>query len=81
MGGEILASLVLGQENAWTASPLVRGPRGRFPPEPLRYAGSLIVRNAIRRQEGAEDAGRTPRAIDVALARFAAAAGKADKHA
>ncbi|MBS0393202.1 MAG: FAD-dependent oxidoreductase [Proteobacteria bacterium] len=79
MGGEILSSLALGLDNAWTRSPLVHGPRGRFPPEPARYLGSLLVRNAIRRKEAAEDAGRPPSRIDSALARLAASAGKADK--
>ena len=79
LGGEILASLALGLDNAWTSSPLVAGPRGRFPPEPVRYLGSLLVRNAIRRKEAAEDAGRRPHLWDVGLSRFAAAAGKADK--
>ncbi|QCI13169.1 FAD-dependent oxidoreductase [Pseudomonas putida] len=79
MGGQILASLALGQDNAWTRSPLVNGPLGLFPPEPIRYLGSLLVRDAIRRKERAEDRGQRPRRLDVRLARFAAAAGKADK--
>ncbi|MGE7956063.1 FAD-dependent oxidoreductase [Pseudomonas sp. NPDC089530] len=79
MGGQILASLVLGLDNPWTRSPLVNGPLGYFPPEPLRYLGSLLVRNAIRRKERAEDRGCRPRHLDVRLARLAAAAGKADK--
>jgi glycine/D-amino acid oxidase-like deaminating enzyme len=79
MGGEILSALALGIDNAWTRSALVRGPLGRFPPEPIRYVGSMVVRNAIRRKEAAEDAGRAPRMLDTRLARFAAAAGKADK--
>jgi putative aminophosphonate oxidoreductase len=79
MGGEILSSLALGLDNAWTASALVQGPLGRFPPEPVRYIGSLVVRNAIRRKEAAEDRGERPSGVDVRLARFAAAAGKADK--
>ncbi len=79
MGGEILASLALGEDDVWSRSALVQGPRGHFPPEPARYLGSLLVRNAIRRKEAAEDAGRPPRGWDVRLARLAAAAGKADK--
>jgi len=79
MGGQVLASLALGLDNEWTCSPLVSGPRGRFPPEPIRFVGSLIVRNAIRRKEAAEDVGSRPFPLDVALSRFAAAAGKADK--
>ncbi|MOA60574.1 hypothetical protein D3C78_1854850 [compost metagenome] len=57
----------------------MKGPLGLFPPEPIRYLGSLVVRNAIRRKERAEDHGLRPRRLDVRLARFAAAAGKADK--
>jgi len=79
MGGQILSSLALGLDNPWTRSPLVKGPLGLFPPEPIRYLGSLMVRNAIRRKEQAEDRGVRPRRLDVRLARFAAAAGKADK--
>ena len=60
MGGQILASMVQGLDNAWTRSPLVNGPLGFFPPEPIRYLGSLMVRNAIRRKERAEDHGRRP---------------------
>ena len=79
IGGTLLASLALGQDNEWTRSPLARGPLGKFPPEPMRYAGSILVRNAIRRKERAEDAGRRPSALDARLSQFAAAAGKADK--
>ncbi|PRE84548.1 FAD-dependent oxidoreductase [Burkholderia multivorans] len=79
MGGQILSSLVLDADNAWTRSPLVQGPLGRFPPEPLRYVGAHVVRNAIRRKERAEDENRRPAAVDTWLAKFASAAGKADK--
>ncbi|MFC6336653.1 FAD-dependent oxidoreductase [Pseudomonas sp. CCM 7891] len=79
MGGQILSSMVLGVDNEWTRSPLLKGPLGYFPPEPIRYLGSLLVRNAIRRKENAEDHGRRPRRLDIGLAKFAAAAGKADK--
>jgi putative aminophosphonate oxidoreductase len=78
LGGQILSSLVLEQDNAWTRSGLTRGPRGQFPPEPFRYVGSLVVRNAIRRKERAEDRDRTPWFFDRALARLAEPAGKAD---
>ena len=79
MGGQILSSLVLDEDNAWTRSPLIRGPLGHFPPEPFRYAGSIVVRNAIRRKERAEDKDRTPWWLDRQLAKLANAAGKADK--
>ena len=79
MGGQLLSSLVLDLDNDWTRSPLAQGPRGHFPPEPLRYAGSIVVRNAIRRKEHAEDLGRAPWWLDRQLSKLAAAAGKADK--
>ena len=70
---------MLDQDNAWTRSPLTQGPRGQFPPEPIRYVGSILVRNAIRRKERAEDEDRSPWLIDRMLSKFANAAGKADK--
>ena len=60
-------------------SPLAQGHLGQFPPEPIRYIGSLIVRNAIRRKERAEDLQREPWLIDKLLSKFANAAGKSDK--
>lgn len=79
MGAKLLSALVLGQDNAWSRSKLARGPLGQFPPEPVRYLGSLMVRNAIRRKERDEDQDRLPRSWDCWLASFAAAAGKSDK--
>ena len=79
MGGQILSSLVLDQDNAWTRSPLTSGPLGHFPPEPLRFMGSIVVRNAIRRKERAEDEDRQPWLADRMLSKLASAAGKADK--
>lgn len=79
LGGQILASLALDLDNEWTRSPLLRGPLGRFPPEPIRYIGSIVVRNAIRRKEHAEDLDRKPSVLDEMLSRLADAAGKSDK--
>ena len=79
MGGQILSSMLLDLDNAWTRSPLAKGPLGQFPPEPLRYVGSIVVRDAIRRKERAEDENRRPWLVDTMLSKFANAAGKADK--
>ncbi|MGJ7565777.1 FAD-dependent oxidoreductase [Variovorax sp. GB1R11] len=79
MGGQILSSLVLDEDNAWTRSPLLQGPLGLFPPEPIRYIGSIVVRDAIRRKEAAEDRDTRPWMVDRLLSKFANAAGKADK--
>lgn len=80
LGGKILMSLALALDNEWTRSPIVQGPKGYFPPEPIRYVGSIAVRNAIRRKERAEDQDLQPWFWDVWLSRLADAAGKADKN-
>lgn len=79
MGGQILSSMLLELDNEWTRSPLTHGPLGQFPPEPFRYLGSIMVRNAIRRKERAEDESRQPWLLDTLLSKFANAAGKSDK--
>ncbi|WP_041770290.1 FAD-binding oxidoreductase [Metapseudomonas resinovorans] len=78
LGGRILASLALGRDDQWSRCPLVERQCRRFPPEPLRYIGGSMVRNAVIRKERAELAGATPAALDRMLARFAPA-GLEDK--
>ncbi len=70
-GGRILASLALGRDDEWASTPLARSAPDGFPPEPLRYVGGGLVRNAVRRIEAAQDGNRAPAALDRALARFA----------
>lgn len=60
LGGRVLASLVLARDDEWSNAGIVRDPVGRFPPEPLRYVGGLVVRGAVARRERAEDAGGRP---------------------
>lgn len=79
MGGKILSAMVLDLDNEWSRCGLTTGPKGYFPPEPFRWTGAMLVRNAIRRKEAAEDAGKTPLWLDKQLAKLANAAGKADK--
>ncbi|MBP2698813.1 FAD-dependent oxidoreductase [Photobacterium lucens] len=79
IGGQILSSLVLDLDNGWSRCGLVSGPKGSFPPEPIRWCGAMMVRDAIRRKENAEDNGKAPFWLDKQLAKFANAAGKADK--
>ena len=79
LGGKILASLVLEKNDEWSNAGFVGGVKGYFPPEPFRYYGALMVRNAIRRKEKAEDLEKNPLWIDKQFAKFAKAAGKADK--
>jgi len=79
LGGEFLSSMVLGLKNEWTESKMAKGPLGSFPPEPIRYIGAQLVKNAILRKEQREDKGKQAFWFDNQLAKFAAAAGKADK--
>ena len=78
LGGDILSSLALGKDDSWSTSALVDAPAKPFPPEPFRFVGSLMVRNAIRRKERREDAGHNGNWLDCQLAKLANFAGKAD---
>ena len=71
VGARILASLALGLDDEWSASPLVDRPHQRFPPEPIRYLGGRLVRRAVVGKEAAERAGVRPHGLAVALARLA----------
>ncbi len=58
IGGRVLASLALGRDDEWSGCGLARGvPGGRFPPEPVRWAGGQLVRRAVARKERVETAG------------------------
>ncbi|WP_374335144.1 FAD-dependent oxidoreductase [Leeia sp.] len=78
LGGQILSSLLLDEDNIWTRSGLAQGPQASFPPEPVRWLGAQLVRGAIRRVETAEDRAQPSRWLDRKLARLASMAGKAD---
>lgn len=79
IGGKILSSLVLDLDNPWTRCGMTNGPLGHFPPEPFRWVGAMLVRDAVRRKENAEDNENAPLWIDKQLAKLAGPAGKADK--
>lgn len=70
-GARILASLALGNDDRWAQCALTRGPKQVFPPEPVRYLGALVVKDAVRRKEAYEDAGKEAPAL---LGRLAALA-------
>lgn len=78
LGGKILSSLALGAEDEWSTTALVDGVQGRFPPEPARFVGAQIVRQAVIRKERAEAAGRKPRRLARLVAKLAPA-GLEDK--
>jgi glycine/D-amino acid oxidase-like deaminating enzyme len=56
---KILASSALGRADEWSQAGLNRGVPSTFPPEPVRFLGGLLVREAVRRKEGREDRGLT----------------------
>jgi len=68
LGGKILASLALGADDAWAASPLTTPWHRRLPPEPLRSLGAPIVKAAVRRKEMIEDAGMIPDRLTTVVA-------------
>ena len=79
LGGKILSSLLLAQDNEWTRSKLAQGPLAQFPPEPIRWPGAMLIRNAIRRVETAQDNEQQVHWLDQQLASLAQIASKADK--
>ena len=68
LGGQILASLVLGHEDEWTRLPLATRRVPTLPPEPFRRLGGGLIRAAILSVEEAQDAGRRPRVAARAVA-------------
>lgn len=78
LGGRVLASLTLGRDDPWSHCPLVERRCRNSPPEPLRYLGGPLVRNAILRKERAELTGITPSATNRFFMCFASA-GPEDK--
>jgi glycine/D-amino acid oxidase-like deaminating enzyme len=58
--GRILGRRALGIDDEYTRCGLVGGVPGYLPPEPFRTAGGLLVRDAVRRAEDAEERGGRP---------------------
>jgi glycine/D-amino acid oxidase-like deaminating enzyme len=70
LGGKVLASRALGKDTDERSIPLWDRVSGTFPPDPIRYAGAHVVREAVRRKEFREQQGRRPTRISVALSRL-----------
>lgn len=66
--GAILARMALDERDGLTGLPLVSPPRRLLPPEPLRVIGGEAIRVALDRKERAEEAGRRPGPVSVAVA-------------
>lgn len=78
VGGEILSSMALEEDNEWTKSNFCKGPLKMFPPEPFRWLGAMVIRNAVRRKEKNQEIGKNPFWIDKQLAKLAVSVGRVD---
>jgi glycine/D-amino acid oxidase-like deaminating enzyme len=68
LGGEILARLALDRRDELTGLALVDPPRKLFPPEPLRWLGGTVIRQALVRRDDAEAWGRRPDQVTALVA-------------
>jgi putative aminophosphonate oxidoreductase len=68
---KMLASSALHRDDEWAGSPFNCGVCGTFPPEPLRFVGGLVVRQAVRHKEGREDKGKSVDPVTKAVAGLA----------
>ena len=57
LGGRILAALALGSDEPLTRLAVVRPVSRAMPPEPFRYVGARVLREAMIRREDREEAG------------------------
>ena len=60
LAGRILAALVTGADDPIARLPIVGRRQPLLPPEPVRFIGARVVREALIRQDDALDAGRRP---------------------
>jgi glycine/D-amino acid oxidase-like deaminating enzyme len=70
LAGKILASLAMHADDGFTRLAIVDDRPKRFPPEPFRSPGALVVNEAIRRKDDTEDAGRRAGPVTTFLARI-----------
>ena len=60
LAGRVLAALVDGGNDPIARLAVVGARTRRFPPEPIRYVGARLVREALVRRDDTEDRGRRP---------------------
>jgi glycine/D-amino acid oxidase-like deaminating enzyme len=65
--GRMAARRALRMRDEYTHNAITGGPPSYLPPEPARFLGGVVVRDAVRRAEGAEEAGRAPDPVSGAL--------------
>lgn len=68
IAGECLTSRVLNRKDQWLNSPFCHRDPLRFPPEPFRFMGGRLIRNAIVTCEDFEDARKRPPVIARSIA-------------
>jgi hypothetical protein len=68
--GRMVGRTALGVRDEYTANALTGGPPSYLPPEPARILGGVVVREAVRRAEGAEERGQRAGALSGALRRL-----------
>jgi len=73
IAGKILSAMALDCRDEWSTCPLVRAPERDFPPEPLRWLGSGLVRRAFLAKDRADDENKPPPLLARIAAGFAPA--------
>jgi glycine/D-amino acid oxidase-like deaminating enzyme len=68
--GRILAALADAPDDPLARLPLVGARQPVLPPEPMRFAGARMIREALIRQDDAYDAGRRPSMLVNAVAKL-----------
>jgi len=68
MVGHILASLALDRRDDYSRLAIVDHREIRVPPEPFRFIGGMVVRDALLRKERAEELGQDPDPLSVMVA-------------
>ncbi len=63
LAGRILANLALGTDDPVTRLPIVGRRTRHFPPEPLRWIGARVLREAMIRREDTEEGGQSPNVL------------------
>ena len=70
LGGRILSGLALGVRDEVTTLPLVAPPVKHFPPEPARWLGGSLIREALIRKDDAEERGERAGAVTRCVAQL-----------